>query len=194
MGRINKKRVDLRALNQWSKALERKVSIRVGIIGKEAAAIHGGSNLTNAELGAVYEFGGTLPVTDKMRKYLYSQGLRLQKETTTINLPAHSFLREPILGKEGRKEILKVVRDELGRSIRAADLSTNTANKILDDAVHMIAETALYRVQEAFANDGIKPPAKPSSKKSRKYNPENPTLVDTGQLQRSITYEVKEIK
>lgn len=189
MGRINKKRVDLRALNQWSKALERKVSIRVGIIGREAAAIHGGSNLTNAELGAVYEFGGTLPVTDKMRKYLYSQGLRLQKETTTINLPAHSFLREPILGKEGRKEILKVVREELGRSIRAADLSTNTANKILDEAIHLLAETAYLQVISAFENDKLQPPAKPAQNK----NPQNPALLDSG-LKRSISYEIKEIK
>lgn len=205
MARINKKRVNLRGLNEWMKALDRTVSIRVGIIGNNASAIHPDTKLTNAELGAVHEFGGTINhpggtpyqiKKDGTAQFVSkSKGKDLPKtKPHTITIPARSFLREPILGKEGRKEILKTVRKELGGKFKSKDSQTDTANQILDDTIHMVAETAYVQVLSAFEDDKIKPPTKPASKKRRKYNPENPTLVDTRQLKRSISYEINGIE
>lgn len=44
-------------------------------------------------LAAIHEYGLDIQVTDKMRKYLASQGLYLRKDTTHIHIPERSFLR-----------------------------------------------------------------------------------------------------
>ena len=194
MARINSTtRIDLKKLDEWILAMNRRISIRVGIIGKEAGETHPGTELTNAQLGAVHEFGAKINVTDKMRKYLHAKGLHLKKETTTITIPARSFLREPIMGKDGKSEIQRVVKEQMFDTIKATDLEENTANKIINEVVDLIAQTALLKVQEAFYRDKIKPPTTPKSKQMRKYNPDNPTLIDRGELLRSITYEIKEM-
>lgn len=195
MGRINKTRVNFKALDEWMKALERKISIKVGIIGSEASQKVEGTDLTYAELGAVHEFGATITVTDKMRKYLHSQGLHLKKDTMTVVIPTRSFLRMPLMGAEGKKELLNIVKTEIGNDIKATDLSSGTANKILDDTVHLLAETAYFRVLQAFESGGFGKWA-PITKftAQRRYNASNPPLTDTGDLRRSISYEIKETK
>lgn len=177
-------------------ALDRKISIRVGIIGNAATQKHPDSDLTNAELGAIHEFGCTITVTEKMRNYLYSQGVHLKKDTTTVVIPTRSFLRMPLLSSEGKKELMNIVKSEIGNEFKATDLSNNTANKILDDTVHLIAETAYLRVLQAFDSGGFGKwaPISEYTRQHRKGNKEAPPLTDTGQLKRSISYEVKEIK
>lgn len=208
MGKINKSRINLKKLDEFIKAMNRRISIKVGIIGEKATQKHEGTDLTNAELGAVHEFGATINhpggtpyriKKDGMAQFVSkSKGKDLPKtKPHTITIPARSFLREPILGKEGRKEILKTVRKELGGKFKSKDLQTDTANQILDDTIHMVAETAYVQVLSAFEDDKIKPPTKPASKKRRKYNKDAPTLVDYGNrngLKGAISYEVKEIK
>lgn len=193
--RINKTRINFKALDEWMKALDRKISIKVGIIGSEATQKHPDSDLTNAELGAIHEFGATITVTDKMRKYLHSQGLHLKKDTMTVVIPTRSFLRMPLMSAEGKKELLNIVKTEIGNDIKATDLSSGTANKILDDTVHLIAETAYLRVLKAFESGGFGKWA-PITKftAQRRYNASNPPLTDTGDLRRSISYEIKETK
>lgn len=44
-------------------------------------------------LAAIHEYGLDIEVTDKMRKYLATQGLHLRKDTTHIHIPERSFLR-----------------------------------------------------------------------------------------------------
>lgn len=205
LGRINSTtRIDLKKLDEWIKAMDRRISIRVGIIGKEAGETYPGTNLTNAELGAVHEFGATINhpggtpyriKKDGMAQFVSKdKGKDLPKtKPHTITIPARSFLREPIMGKDGKKEILNVVKNQISDSIKATELESNTANKIIDETTHLIAETALLKVQKAFYGDEIKPPTTPKSKQMRKYNPDNPTLMDKGDLLRSITYEIKEM-
>ena len=102
---INNKTV-LRNLEKLAKDLNKKVSIRVGIIGDKAHQIHSDTNLTNADLGAIHEFGATINVTDKMRGWFwYNYGIH--KSNKAINIPARSFLRMPLLSEEGKKEIMK---------------------------------------------------------------------------------------
>lgn len=195
MVRVNKTRINFKALDEWMKALDRKISIKVGIIGKEARQKHPDSDLTNAELGAIHEFGATITVTEKMRNYLHSQGLHLKKDTMTVVIPTRSFLRMPLMSPEGKKELLNVVKSKIGNEFKATDLSNKTANKILDDTVHLLAEMAYLRVLKAFETGGFGKWAPISEfTAQRRYNAGNPPLTDTGDLRRSISYEIKETK
>lgn len=195
LGRVNKTRINFKALDEWMKALDRKISIKIGIIGKEATTNHPKSDLTNAELGAIHEFGATITVTDKMRNYLHSQGLHLKKDTMTVVIPTRSFLRMPLMSAEGKKELLNVVKSQLSNEFKAAELKSDTANKILDDTVHLLAETAYLRVLQAFESGGFGKWAPISEfTAQRRYNAGNPPLTDTGGLRRSISYEIKKTK
>lgn len=195
MGRVNKSRINFKALDEWMKALDRKISIKVGIIGKEATQKHPDSDLTNAELGAVHEFGASIEVTPKMRRYLASQGIYLNKWTYNVVIPTRSFLRMPLMSSEGKKELFNIVKSQISKEFKATDLQKDTANKILDDTVHLLAETAYLRVLQAFESGGYgnwAPISKFTSK--RRKNSGNPPLTDTGDLRRSISYEIKETK
>jgi len=189
--------------------LGQKYSIKVGILQPEGSKKVEGTDLNMAELGAVHEFGATINhpggtpyfiKEDGIAQFVSkSKGQDLPKtKPHTINIPARSFLRTPILGENGRKEILKAIENNTSESIK--DLKENTISKIMDDLAHEVAERALLQVQKAFYNNSIKPPTKPSSKKQRKYNPQAPTLVDKGTtvgnagLLGSISYEVKKVK
>lgn len=195
LGRINKTRINFKALDEWMKALDRKISIKVGIIGKEATQKHPDSDLTNAELGAIHEFGATITVTDKMRNYLHSQGLHLKKDTMTVVIPTRSFLRIPLMSAEGKKELLNVVKSQLSNEFKATELKSDTANKILDDTVHLLAETAYLKVIKAFETGGFGKWAPISEfTAKRRNNLGNPPLTDTGDLRQSIFYEIKETK
>ena len=195
MGRINKTRINFKALDEWMKALDRKISIKVGIIGKEATQKHPDSDLTNAELGAIHEFGATITVSEKMRNYLHSQGLHLKKDTMTVVIPTRSFLRVPLMSPEGKKELKRVVEYQLKGELKAADFSKDTANKILDDTVYLLAETAYLRVLQAFETGGFGKWAPISEfTAQRRYNSGNPPLTDTGDLRRRLDYEIKETK
>lgn len=190
--------------------LGQKYSIKVGILQtKGGSNIVPGTGLSMADLGAVHEFGANINHPGGQPYFInsntgmavfvsknsfYGQYLISKGQVTKphqINIPARSFLREPILGAKGRKEIEKAIENNIPEY--AKDLEENTVTKIMDELVHDVAENALLQVQKAFYNDSIKPPTKEISKKMRKYNPQAPTLVDTGQLQKSISYEIKKV-
>lgn len=204
MARVNKRGVNIANLERLLKAFDKKISVRVGIIGEKASQIHKGTDLTNAELGAVHEFGCTINVTDKMRNYLHSQGLHLKNDTKTIQIPARAFLRGSILSAQGRKNIAKRVeaRAMKGDLEFSKDMQINKIayqnfehlDEILKIFADLVGFAAWEEVNHAFEDDKIKPPTTPASKQMRKYNKSAPTLVDTGDLKRSISYEVKEIK
>lgn len=191
MGRVNKKRVNLKGLDDLIKAFDRKISIKVGIIGSEASQQAEGTDLTNAELGTIHEFGCTITVTEKMRNYLHSQGLHLKKDTMTVVIPTRSFLRMPLLSSEGKKELMNAVKVSIGKDFKADDFTAKEANKIIDDTVHFIAETAYLRVLKAFENGGFGKWASISEfTRQRRKAPDEPPLTDSGDLRRSISYAV----
>ena len=195
MGRINKTRINFKALDDLIKAFDRKISIKVGIIGSEASQKVEGTDLTYAELGAVHEFGATITVTDKMRKYLHSQGLHLKKDTMSVVIPTRSFLRMPILGSEGKKEILDTLKTQLSKEFQATDYTKEQADKSIDNAIHFLAEMAYFRVMKAFDESGLGKWAPLSEfTLKRRHAPSNPILVDTGGLQHSISYSVNNKK
>ncbi|MGA4517206.1 hypothetical protein ACPA0F_07950 [Solibacillus silvestris] len=88
-------------------------------------------------VAGVQEFGAMIPVTDKMRAYLASQGLPLRESTKTINIPERAFIRigfdrgvddvvrmiegridEAIAGSLPAKLLLEMVGDEMRDQIR----------------------------------------------------------------------------
>lgn len=192
MAKKNNNKAVVKKLEEWAKALDRNISIRVGIIGKKAHEKHEGSDLTNAELGAVQEFGATINVTPKMRGWFYGEH-DIHKTNDPVKIPSRSFLRDPLLSKEGKKELTKAVEAKLGKEFEASELSENTANKILDDAAHLMGETAYLNVLKAF-DEGGRPnkwePVTDFTKENRKYNQDTPPLTDSGQLRKSISYDI----
>lgn len=176
---INKSKVDFRRLSKLIEEWDDKYSIKVGIIGDTAYQTHEHTNLTNADLGAIHEFG-------------------------TVNTPRRSFLADSILTNEGKRAIIKEVVSnneaiaELMKKPTGDEYDTayrEAVKKVVnpETVANQIAIAALNRVQEAFTNDGYGK-WKPTTERSRKHrygSPDNPTLVDTGQLRDSISFEVK---
>lgn len=182
------------------KDLDKKVSIRVGIIGDKAAEKQPGSSLTNAELGAVHEFGATINVTEKMRAYLHHIGIHLKPETTTITIPARSFLRSTLLSDWGKDELL----GRVNLDVKDSEWNKEYLEyKLLDKGEEFflalcekIGLEAQDMVMTAFALGGIPDKWTPISevtRKNRKNDKTSPPLVDSGQLANSIAYEVKEL-
>ncbi len=191
----NRVKANLTRLKRLAKSLNRNISIKVGIIGSEAGQKHDGSNLTNAELGAVHEFGATIPVSEKMRGYLHSIGIHLKAETNTITIPARSFLRETLLSDEGHKKLTKVVSQILSGNVTVENFSSDSeANKVLDDVAQLIAENAYMEVMKAFENGGNPTAWKPITKATlehRKQTKQSDTpLTDTGDLRHSISFAI----
>lgn len=60
----------------------------------ETGYTQSGGDFGMAGLAAVHEFGANIPVTEKMRKYLASQGLFLKADTKVIKIPERPFMRE----------------------------------------------------------------------------------------------------
>lgn len=211
-GQINKKnKQTLRNLVNLMKDLDQKYSIKVGIIGEDAGVKHSGTGLTNAELGAIHEFGATINVTDKMRNYLHYNGMHLKPETTTVVIPTRSFLRMPLLsgefmnylnqkiglydksdfggGKQGAQEAREMNLDQ-------AILKMQKEPKIMERIANWVGAQALIRVQDAFNTSGFGKWAaiSPYTAKHRKGSASNPPLDDTGELKDSISVQVKKVE
>lgn len=104
-------------LNSLMRMLKKDYRVRVGILGSKASAQHPGTNLTNAELGAVHEFGAEIKHPGGTPYYintstgmgvfvkknsLFGQSLIDKGQVTAahkINIPARSFLAEPLTEK-----------------------------------------------------------------------------------------------
>ena len=189
--------------------LGQKYSIKVGILQPKGSESVPGTDLNLAELGAVHEFGANINHPGGQPYFInsntgmavfvsknsfYGQYLISKGQVTKphqIKIPARSFLRNTLLSGTGKKDLLKVIEKEMPEYVN--DLSSSTAVKLMDDMTHYLGEQAVLNVIKAFSEDKINPPTKNASKKLRNYNPQAPTLVDTGQLQNSISYEIKKV-
>lgn len=195
----NNKQV-LKSLKNVMKTAGQKYSIKVGIIGEQASQKHPDSDLTNAELGAVHEFGATINVTPKMRAYLHYNGIHLKEETTKIYIPTRSFLRRVLYDKEIQEQIYNSVGlsgdSELDSNVILLKLMQGD-DGIIEDIANQIGAKALEMVQTAFYTGGY--PEKWAAissitKKNRKHDKSNPPLQDSGDLMDSLSVEVKKVK
>lgn len=184
--KLNKTKVNFNRLSKVIEEFDKKYSIKVGIIGDTAYQQHEHTDLTNADLGAIHEYGATL------------------NDGTII--PTRSFLRMPLLSSEARRAIIKeVIKNNEGVAELVKKPTGDEADTAYREAVkkvvnpeqiaNQIAIAALSRVQEAFKTDGFGnwKPTTEYSRKRRHGDANNPTLVDTGQLRDSISFEVKEV-
>lgn len=82
-----------------------KIDKKEALVGYQSS----GDGFGVAELAIVHEFGTKIPVTDKMRKYLATQGLFLKKSTEYITIPARPAVRTVFdnnkeeIGEQGKK-------------------------------------------------------------------------------------------
>ena len=189
----------MKALNTLMDNLNQKVSIRVGIIGEQASQKHPDSDLTNAQLGAIHEFGATINVTDKMRAYLHHIGIHLKKDTTTITIPARSFLRDTFFTGDAKERLM----DFAGLSDNEEFNKEFMEYKLINDPdfflklCKAIGAKGLEMVQDSFRAGGYPTKWTPISeitRKNRKGDADNPPLNDTGELMDSITVEVKRVQ
>lgn len=125
-------------------------------------------------LASIHEYGCTIPVTEKMRRYLASQGLRLKKSTTHIRIPERSFLRTGY--DENREKVLKKAKMML------ADVTSGTMSEA---ALHKGVGLELSSKIKDYARD-LDSPANHPFTADRKGS-SNP-LVDTGDMIGGITW------
>ena len=191
MARINKSRVRYGKLSDVIQKLNKKFSIKVGIIGSAASQKIEGAELTMAELGAVHEFGARIAVTDKMRAFLNYMGIHLKKDTAEIEIPIRSFLREALLTPEGKKALQVWDASEKEALIEYLNNDSISAEVL----ANTIGKKGLDRVLNAFDTGGFGKwdPITEFTRKHRKGASDNPPLDSTGDLKSSISYEVKEL-
>lgn len=194
---INGSKKILKALNDLMKDLDKKVSIRVGIIGSQAYEKHPHSDLTMAHLGAIHEFGATIQVTEKMRAYLHYLGVHLKPETTTITIPARSFLRDTFFNDQAKERLMDFAglgSREFNKEFFEYKMAAN--QEFFMDVCRAIGAKALEMVQDSFRAGGYPTKWQPISEVTRRNriaDPNNPPLQDTGDLMDSITVEFKEV-
>lgn len=197
---INGHKAVLKSLKNVMKATGQKYSIRVGIIGDKAYHQNKDSGLTNADLGAIHEFGATINVTPRMRAFLNYMGVHLKKDTTQITIPERSFLREVLLNKEIQEYIYNAA-ELTGKKdfdeIIVQDMSNGNASILMNNIANIIGAKALEMVQTAFLTGGYPntwAPISEITKQHRTGSPGNPPLTDTGDLRDSMSVEVKKVK
>lgn len=169
MGIKVKTTVDVKKLEKAFAALEtlngRKVNIGMP------------SGSKQAQIAAVHEWGLTITVTDKMRKWFIAQGHPLKKTTTQIVIPERSFFRSGMRdkGSGAAKKYTKLIAEVIKGTISVEQF----LNGLGLEVTTVIKEYA--RDLSSPENSGFTVERKGSS---------NP-LVDTGNMIGAINYKVE---
>ncbi len=178
---------NLDGLNKLTKLLKDDYTLRVGILGSRARSQHGSeSSITNAELGAVHEFGASINVTDKMRGWFYHHGVK--KSNNAIEIPARSFLWMPLTEK---LNFLNPAMATL-KKILWQQVFIKKAPKAFYRA---LGSYALFVIDECFQTNGYGTwkalsefTEKQFSKRRKKGLPQ--ILTNTGKLRRSMSFKI----
>ena len=94
----------------------------------------------NAWLASIHEYGCTIPVTEKMRVFLHSQGLHLSPSTTVIIIPERSFLRTGFdenrddVKKNAQLMLVEVASGRMSEATLYKSVGLELASKIKDYA------------------------------------------------------------
>lgn len=177
-------KAEFKQLNNLMRVLKKQMTLRVGIIGSKAKAQHKNTTLTNAQLGAIHEFG-----------------------SISNNIPRRSFLWDSLvhelnLNKEEAREFRKFIWMQIFQK------------GSVEEFYKALGSKALLAIEEGFATEGFgewAPLAKvtwaayehkkgvggvtPSShlaklKKYLRVVGDRQILTDTGQLRRSISFKI----
>lgn len=139
--------------------------VNVGVYGEQAW------------LAGIHEYGCKIPVTDKMRAYLHSQGLHLKASTQYITIPERAFLRN---GYDQNRD-------------GVADNAESILPAVLDGSIDIKRFLEMIGI---FLSSNIKDYATALDSPSNhpftigQKGSSNP-LVDTGDMIGAITYEVQ---
>lgn len=139
----------------------------------EVGAIQG----EHAWLAAIHEYGCSIPVTDKMRGFLGSQGLHLKQTTKVITIPERSFLRAS--HDENADAVIRQSERALGQVV--------IGQMSLDQYMDMVGRDYVTMVKD-YIVELDSPPNHPFTVEQKGSS--NP-LVSTGGLVESISYRVK---
>ena len=151
---------------------------KAGIIENQRYPSKGGEDgITLTENALIQEYGATIFVTDKMRKWFAQQGCPLRKDKTAIVIPPRPFLRTAL---KRQKEWVKYVNEFFD-----ADQSGGMTLKQIAGKVGLLMQKA---IQEAILSNI--PPENSEFTIMRKGSAG--TLRDSGALVESIHSEVIE--
>lgn len=174
----------LQALKERIKKEIPKGTIKVGVL-EGATSLHVASsvNLPSSPLmvyAPVQEFGGQIPVTDKMRGYLGAVfGIHLKKNTKVINIPPRPFLRTTY--KNNKRKWFHHLCKAL------------IAGRNPQDALELVAIEAKADVVDQIRSNMPPPNSSATMKIKEKFAPGAlGTLQFTGTLLHSIDYEILE--
>jgi len=163
--------------------LSKHYTVKVGILAENNKQVS--ENMDLAAIGCVQEYGAEIPVTDKLRNFFrWKFGVNLKKSTTSIKIPARSWLYEPIINPEFRKAIYDYVGDE--------SIVEEFGDKdIMKELANIIGETALLQIQKAFNNSGINGEWPANSPITIKQKGSSRPLIDNGDLRSQIAFDVE---
>ncbi len=202
MAKVN---ASIEELNKLMRLMKKDYRVRVGIIGNKAATQHDGTNITNAYLGGVHEFGADITIPahkisvyrsiNAKGEFKFDGKFRKKKlkstnwqeeynvESYDIDIPARSFLRQPL--EEKMPEVITGLKKEIFKDC----FIKNNPSKVFN----MIGSKALEIVHDAFDTGGFgqwKELAKSTKnyKSSNNLSPEK--LIARGQLKNSTSFKV----
>lgn len=172
-------------MKKIAKMLSKHYTVKIGLLASQGGSKQVSENMDLAGIGAVQEYGANINVTDKMRNYLrYAFGMNLKKSTTSINIPARSWLYAPIKDEGFRKLIYDYIGDE--------ELFEEYADKdIMKELANIIGNAGLLQIQKAFENGGINGEWAANSPITIANKGSAKPLIDTGDLRRHVTFEVE---
>ena len=181
--------IEYKKLENAIKAMSEKFKVKVGLLANKGGTDSVSENLDLAGLGAVQEFGATINVTDKMRAFFrYQFGINLKKTTTTIVIPARSFLELPF--KQQIKKLEKYMFEKFGdEDIEGIEYWIATKGDF-ESVAQMLGIAGVRLVNEAFETSGWGEWL-PNSPLTIAQKGSALPLVNTGKLRQSITYEVE---
>lgn len=171
-------------LKKIAEQMAKHYTVKIGILAETNKPV--GENIDLAGIGAVQEYGAEIPVTDKMRAFFrYHFGVNLKKSTTSIKIPARSWLYEPIKDPGFRKMIYDYIGDQ--------GLFEEYADKdFMKELAQYIGEVGLLQIHKAFANGGINGEWQPNSPLTiANKNGKTKPLINEGDLSRQIAFEVE---
>ena len=193
-----KVKADLTELNKLMRSLKKDVRVRVGIIGSKAKAQHDPqSGLTNAQLGAVHEFGANINhpggtpyyITDKGAMFVSKNASRYAikdlrvTSAHKITIPARSFLREPLEEKLTDKFVT------MKKEAWKAFFQKNKPEVFFN----YLGSIALHIVKEAFNTNGYgqwKELTAATKRAKANKNLSPATLIAKGTLKNSTSMKV----
>ena len=171
-------------MKKIAKELSKHYTVKIGLLASQGGGERISDNLDLAGLGAVQEYGAKIPVTDKLRNFFrWKFGINLKKSTTEIEIPARSWLYEPIKDSNFRKTIYDYVGDE--------ELLEYADKDFMKKLAKIIGEAGLLQIQKAFSNGGINGEWAPNSPLTIQQKGSAMPLVGDGYMRKRITYEVE---